>query len=470
MRPECNPKKLSFAPVGRRRVEAAFDGGRVTSDAGVLLLREVASKYRLFSRVAKCFRDHRDRSRIEHSVEQMVAQRVLGIACGYEDLEDHDLLRRDPVFALAAGARDLLGARRVHASDRGSALAGKSTLQRLEATPGDASAKARYSKIVYDQAAMECVFVDLFLDAFQAPPESIVLDVDSTDDPVHGMQEGRFFHGYYDQYIYLPLYIFCDGFLLVSKLRTADVDGASGTKEELERVVRHIRSRWPSVKITVRADSGFCRDEILSFCEQNQVDYVIGLSGNQRLLQTIEDDLATARAEHERTGKPCRVFRDLVYRTRDSWSAERRVVAKAERIDGKDNPRFVVTSLKTTQIDARTLYERLYCARGDMENRIKEQQLGLFADRTSSHTMRANQLRLWFSSFAYVLLHLLRHTALATTTLAKAQVGTLREKLLKLGARVVVSARRVVLSLSSSHPMQEVISAAVRFFQPRLGA
>jgi len=452
---------LHLAPSGRKKVQAAFTGGTIASDGGVLLLREVANKLKLFERMAACFRDHRRPERIEHTVESMLAQRVLGIACGYEDLEDHDILRRDPLFALAAGKRDLVGEGRIHAGDRGNALAGKSTLQRFEATPADAGSASRYKKVVYDARALERLFLDLFLEAHPTPPKEIVLDVDATDDPIHGGQEGAFFNGFYDGYCYLPIYIFCDGFLLAAALRTSDCDPGTAAGEDLARVIGAIRERWPTVRIIVRGDSGFCRDPLLSLFETSQVDYVVGLPRNSRLLENIEPALATARSRHEVTGKPEREFVDFSYKTMRSWSDERRVVGKAERVEGKDNPRFVVTSIAASELDPAALYETLYCARGDMENRIKEQQLGLFADRTSSHTMRANQLRLWLSSFAYVLLHELRRHALAKTKLAAAQVWTIRESLLKIGARVHLSVRRVYVALSSGHPMREVFTAAL---------
>jgi hypothetical protein len=335
-------------------------------------------------------------------------------------------------------------------------LAAKSTLNRLERTPADASAQSRYKKIVYDGGAIERVFVDAFLRAHQAPPEEIVLDLDATDDPLHGKQEGRFFHGYYRAYCYLPLYIFCGDFLLAAKLRCADADGAAGAVEEVERIVGQIRQRWPQVKITVRADSGFAREDLMVWCEGHGVDYVLGLARNARLEAQIKEELAQARAEQEATGGAARVFKDFSYRTLKSWSCTRRVVGKAEQLEGKANPRFVVTSLSTQKWEAARLYEKLYCARGEMENRIKEQQLDLFADRTSTATLRGNQLRLWLASLAYVLVNDLRRVGLAGTQLARAQAGTIRTRLFKLAGRITISARRVVVSLSEVFPLQEL--------------
>jgi hypothetical protein len=441
-------------------VEAAFDGGRQTSDAGLLLLREVAERTGLLRRFAACFTDYRRQDLIEHTVGELVSQRVLAQIQGYEDLNDHDTLRDDPLLALASGKRDLVGAERVRPRDRGHALAGKSTLNRLERTPAEPT--ARYHKIVYDGAAIASVFVDHFLDAHATPPERIVLDLDATDDPLHGQQEGRFFHGYYRQYCYLPLYIFCGEFLLWSELRRSDIDASAGSIEALERIVGRIRARWPEVEIWIRADSGFAREAIMAWCEAHQVHYVLGLSRNARLVRAIGGELAQVREEAQRTGEKARCFRDLRYRTKKSWSWERRVVAKAEQLGDKSNPRFVVTSLDEQTYPAKELYEKLYCARGDMENRIKEQQLGLFADRTSTATMRGNQLRLWIASMAYTLAQALRRIGLRGTTLATAQVSTIRVRLLKLSGLVRISVRRIHVALSSAFPLQDVFAQVLR--------
>jgi hypothetical protein len=463
---DCRSVQLEFQGLGKRRVEGGFDGGRVSSDAGVLLLREAEARLGWMARFSRCFVDHRRQERIEHPLETLVGQRVVGLALGYEDLNDHDELRDDALLALAAGQTDLVGARRRREQDRGHALAGKSTLNRLELTPAEATARTRYKKIVYQGAAIERQFVDCYLDAHEAePPERVVLDLDATDDPLHGHQEGRFFHGYYGGYCYLPLYIFCGAWLLAAKLRPSNGDAAAGATEELERIVGQIRERWPGVEIWIRADSGFARDAIMAWCEAHGVDYVLGLAKNARLRRAIGRTMAEAQAEHAATGAPARRYQELRYRTRKSWSRERRVVAKAEQLPGKANPRFVVTSLPTDRFAARELYEGIYCARGDMENRIKEQQLGLFADRTSTATMRANQLRLWFSAMAYTMLQAIRHYGLRGTELARAQVGTIRLRLLKIGAIVRLSTRRVAVSFSSAYPLQALFAGVLARLQ-----
>jgi len=459
---ECSAGQLEFQAFAGRRVEAAFNVGHQSSDAGVLLLREVAERTGLIRRFASYFTDHRRPERVEHTVEQLLGQRVFGQALGYEDLNDHDRLRDDALLALAVGKPDLLGAERRQARDRGHALAGRSTLNRLERT---APTPSRYHKLVYDRAAIEDGFVGHFLDAHPRPPSRIVLDLDATDDPLYGDQEGRFFHGYYRHYCYLPLYIFCGGFVLWSELRCSDIDGSAGSVEALERIVGQIRARWPEVEIWIRADSGFARESIMAWCEANGVEYVLGLARNARLVRAIGADLEAVRQQVERTGRSARRFRELRYRTKKSWSRERRVVAKAEHLRGKANPRFVVTSLSAERVRARVLYERTYCARGDMENRIKEQQLGMFADRTSTATMRANQLRLWIASLAYTLVHDLRRLALAGTRLARAQVGTIRTRLLKISGVVRISVRRVRIALASSFPLQAVFERALHNLQ-----
>ncbi|HUB14298.1 MAG TPA: IS1380 family transposase, partial [Acetobacteraceae bacterium] len=421
-----------------------FDGGAITSDAGALLLGQTDRAIRLIERFAACFTDRRTPELVEHPVKTLVMQRVFGIALGYEDLNDHDDIRRDPVLAVLAGK---LEAERSDCEP----LAGKSTLNRLELSRTEPT---RYHKIGHDPAAIERLFVDLFLDAGKKPPKQIILDPDATDDPVHGNQEGRFFHGYYDGYCYLPLYIFCGRHLLAAKLRPANIDAAAGTVEEIARVVAQIRRRWARTRILLRGASGFCRDALMAWCEANRVDYVFGLAGNDRLDQEVIPELISATFESIITGKPARCFKDFTYRTRDSWSRERRVVGKAEVTGDKANPRFVVTSLPRREIGARQLYEKVYCARGDMENRIKECQLDLFADRTSTATMPANQLRLWFASMAYVLLCALRRIGLAFTQFAEATCGTIRLKLLKLGALVRVSVRRIKIAMASACPWQ----------------
>jgi hypothetical protein len=468
MKTDCNPNQIEFEGMGRRQVVATFEGDHVTSDGGLLLLREVAERTGVLEKFAECFDDHRDPTRIEHTTLELISQRVLGIICGYEDLSDHATLRDDPLFAAAAGKKDIEGKSRRSAKDEGHALASPSTLNRLELTPSDADATARYRKIVYNDDAIADFFVQTFLDAHDKPPKSIVLDLDATDDPLHGKQEGRFFHGYYGHYCYLPLYIFCGDFLLCAKIRQADCDASAGAREEVERIVARIRERWPEVEIILRADSGFARDDLMNWAEKNDVDFVFGLAQNKRLKTIIADDMERVKSKHEDTGAPEREFCDFSYRTLNSWSCERRVVAKVEHLPDKANPRFVVTSLGMDRFDARALYEDFYCARGDMENRIKEQQLWLFADRTSAHTMRANQLRLYFASVAYVLLNLLRFFGLRDTEMARAQAGTIRTKLLKIGAVITVSVRRLVVKISRYSPVKDLFARILANLRERI--
>ena len=450
MQTECNADLFGFARVEGRSVVAAFDGGKITSDAGGLLLGAADQAVGLIDRFARCFRDSRSEELIEHTVATMVGQRIFGIALGYEDVVDHDELRHDPIMAVLAGK---LVARRKNCAP----VAGKSTLNRLELGTDKPTA---YHKIGHDRQAIEDLFVDLFLEAHQRPPRQIILDLDATDDPLHGHQEGRFFHGYYDGYCYLPLYIFCGRHLLVSKLRRADIDAAAGAVEETARIVTQIRARWPRVRILLRADAGFAREALMSWCEANRVDYLFGLARNERLVAAITSELAHAEEDSKATGKPSRRFREFPWMTRDSWSRERRVIAKAEWTGGGANPRFVVTSLSRAAGEPRRLYEEIYCARGDMENRIKECQLDLFADRTSAATMRANQLRLWFASMAYVLLCALRRIALKHTQFADATCGTIRLKLLKIGALVRTSVRRIKIAMASACPYQHEFALA----------
>lgn len=449
---QCNAEQLQFSCVERRRVVAAFDGGTVSSDAGALLLGRTDEAIGLIDRLARCFVDERKPELIEHSVRTLIGQRVFGMALGYEDLNDHDSLRHDAVFGTLLG--------KLEAKRRSScaALAGKSTLNRLELHEREGA--SRYHKIRPQADAIERLWVDLYLDAHAQAPAEIILDLDATDDPLHGHQEGRFFHGYYDGYCYLPLYIFAGEHLLCAKLRRANIDGAAGATEEIERIVAQIRERWSGVKIILRADSGFCREPLMQWCEKTGVDYVFGLARNSRLVRSIGAELRQAKAESRQTQRPARRFKELVYRTRKSWCRARRVVAKAEQTGDKANPRFIVTSLSIRRWPARTLYEDMYCARGECENRIKEAQLDLFADRLSAATFRANQLRLWLASAAYVLMHALRRVGLAGTALAKACANTIRLKLLKIGAVVTVSVRRVKLAMSQACPNQDEFIAA----------
>jgi hypothetical protein len=343
-------------------VVADFAGGRISSDGGLLLLREVAQRTGLLERFARCFRDYRDPRLIEHQVGELVAQRVLALAQGYEDLNDHDALRDDPLLALAVGKPDLTGAQRVRGRDRGHALAGKSTLNRLERTPDQLKPQERYSKIVYDAAAIEVLFTEDFISTQPRPPAELVLDLDATDDPLHGQQEGRFFHGYYGCYCYLPLYVFCGDFLLCAKLRQSDRDGSAGALEEVKRIVGQLRAAWPGVGLTLRADSAFAREELMQWGGEHQVDYIFGLARNSRLETEVRGELATAEAQSRASGKPVRVFKDFTYQTRESWSRARRVVGKAEYLTDKANPRFVVTSYATARM-ARRRYTKNCIAR-----------------------------------------------------------------------------------------------------------
>jgi len=424
------------------------------------LLRPVEQRTGILRQFAACFRDYRRADLVEHSVSELVRQRVYGIALGYEDLNDHDQLRQDPLLALLSGKRDVEGEHRRREQDRGKAGAGKSTLNRLELTPADAKAEARYKKIVMDEAAVDGLLVDLYIQAQTRQPKRIVVDLDATDDPVHGEQEGRFFHGYYGCYCYLPLYLFIDEHLVCARLRSSNIDAAAGSLEEVQRIVKRLRFTWPEVKIILRADSGFCRDDLMSWCEKNRVGYVFGLAKNERLTRKLSKLMKEAQEQWKKTGKPARRFLDFRYRTRKSWKRGRRVVGKAEYLDKGANPRFVVTSLGIEEMEARSLYEDFYCARGDMENRIKEQQLDLFADRTSTHALHSNQIRLYLSSLAYCVLAALRRLALAGTDMAQAQCGTIRLRLLKIGAQVRITARKIWISMAAGHPAAAVFAAA----------
>jgi hypothetical protein len=427
-------------------VEAGFTAGQVSSDGGSLLLREVERRIGLIDRLAACFVDRRKQDRVEHPLSEMLAQRIFGLALGYEDLNDHEQLRHDPLMAVLSGKRAL-----------DEPLAGKSTLNRLE-LPGGAT---RYHKIDYEPEKIDALLCDLFLESHAAPPERIVLDLDATDIPLYGHQPERFFHGYYDSYCYLPLYIFAGDQLLCARLRPANRDAAKGALDEVQRIVAQLRARWPEVRIVLRADSGFCREELMAWCEAQKikVDYLFGLARNRRLQKIIGKQMHEARMEHERTGKAARVFTEFAYKTRKSWTQARRVVAKAESLDKGENPRFVVTSLDAETWPAKDLYEKFYCARGEMENRIKE-QMCLFAYRLSTEEMKGNQLRLYLSGLAYTLVEALRRLALNGTEWSQAQVDTIRRKLFKIGAVVRVSARRVWLQMSSAYPWKEVYERA----------
>jgi hypothetical protein len=441
---ECNQEVFSFAAHFSRRVEAGFTAGQVTSDGGALLLRQADRKINLLARLAACFSDGRSPWFITHQLPEMLAQRIYGLALGYEDLNDHEQLRSDPLLALLSGKREL-----------DEPLAGKSTLNRLELI----GRTGRYHKIGYSAEAIDRLLGDLYIESHAAMPAEIVLDLDATDIPLYGHQPERFFHGYYNNYCYLPLYIFAGDQLLCARLRPANQDAAAGAVEEVRRIVAQLRARWPKVKIVLRADSGFCREELMAWCEHNHVDYAFGLARNQRLGRIIGAQMQQARMLHQSSGKAARIFTEFQYQTRKSWSRARRVVAKAEFLDKGQNPRFVVTSLSADEWAAQQLYEKFYCARGEMENRIKE-QMCLFADRLSIDEMPGNQLRLYFSALAYTLMEALRRLALKGTEWAQAQVSTIRLKLFKIGALVHISVRRVVLEMSSAYPWKDIYAAA----------
>jgi hypothetical protein len=453
--------------LGGRELVWRFDGGDITSDGGVLLLKKLEENTRIVRRFAACFTDYRSPKQIEHPLLDLIMQRLFGLALGYEDLNDHDELRSDPMLAVALGKDDVKGEQRRRAQDRGKALAGKSTLNRLELTAPDYegslrqknSDKPETKKIVVDPESIDALLVDLFLEAHAQAPDRIVLDLDATDDILYGHQEGRFYHGYYHDYCYLPLYIFCGEHLLCARLRPSNIDASADSVEELEPVVARIRQCWPGVKILLRGDAGFCREKLMAWCERQDLDYIFGLAQNPRLKKLIEAQMAQAEKQYQETKAPARVFTEFFYSTKDTWSCERRVIAKAEHLDKGANPRFVVTSLSAEQMAAQELYEKGYCARGDCpENRIKEQQLDLFADRTSTGKMWSNQLRLYFSSLAYVLLQTLRRMGLAGTELEKAQCGTIRLKLLKIGAQVRVTVRKIWISLAGGYPYAAVFA------------
>lgn len=462
----CNSQPLAFQPLATRKVVANFAGGRLSSDGGALLLGETEKLTGIINRFSKCFTDHRDPDLIEHSLENLLRQRIFGLCLGYEDLNDHDRLRGDALLATAVGHRSPCGEERVRQRDKGYALAGKSTLNRLELTPADATKKSRYKKIVANPNDISHFFVNEFVDANkESPPKRMVLDFDPSDIELYGQQEGRFYHGHYHHYCYLPMYVFCGEYPLMATLRKADIDGAAGTVEALEWLIPALRHHWPDTEYVIRGDGGFARESIFKWCEANDVRYIIGLPKNRRLKDLVADELAEAEALLKETGEPARVFKDLAYQTQKTWSRSRRVVAKCEQIPGKANPRFVVTDYNSGVYDAKTLYEQEYCARGEMENRIKEQQLDLFGTRTSSGSMRANQLRVWLSLVAHCLMVELRRTGLAGTKLASAQSATIRTRLLKVAARVRVSVRRVFVEFSSVFPLQDVMRTAVAQLQ-----
>lgn len=483
---DCIPEQFKFEREKSRPVVVNFKGGTVTSDAGLSLIAELDLKRKITSRLAECFKDYRDANRVEHSICGLIAQRVYGLIMGYEDLNDHDELRHDLMFALTVG-------KTIGSENEPALLAGKSTLNRIEHCPETLEKKtdSRYHRIGHDVEAIERLLVEIFLESYSKPPRYIILDLDVTDDLVHGNQEQAFFNTYYGGYCYAPLYIFCGKHLLAAKLRPSNVDPAEGALEELQRVIKQIRQRWGNVCILVRGDSAYSREEIMSWCEsQSGVDYVFGLAKNSRLIKMTVQTQNRAKQEYSQKLETVVSFletlftpddelkqqatelvdssiwyRTLAYQTAQSWSRNRRVVSKVEYGPQGSNIRFVVTSLPTDKVPPGELYRHKYCPRGEMENRFKEQQLALFSDRTSTHTFAGNQLRLWFSSIAYALMNAFRDQCLATTELQNAQVGTIRTKLLKLGALITVSTRRVLIAISSSCPYKQIFAAAYRCLQ-----
>lgn len=478
MKTLCTSGSLQFQAHGRQNVVGDFCGSRVSSDGGALILREVDSLLGICKEAAGCFADHRNPSLIEHDLEVMVRQRAFGLCLGYEDLNDHDFLQGDSLLALACGRRDIHGLDRVREADKGKALASSSTLNRLElAVPENGSNEPcidRYHKIAFDPNSGQRLFTTLFARGFDKPPRQIILDVDATDDAIHGKQEGRFFHGYYNNYCYLPLYIFAGDHLLWAQLRTANQDGANGTVEAISSIITTLREShgWTHTQFILRGDSGFCRDDIMTWCEQNQVDYILGIGRNDRLCGEMAYFAGEAHRHLEMTGEPITLFHAFAYQTRNSWSRTRLVIGKAEALPShkpggevKDNQRFIVTTL--TKDDPESLYRQRYCPRGDMENRIKEQQLNLFADRTSTAFFWSNQIRLWFSSIAYCLMQALRERALKGTKLAKAQCGTIRNVILKVGAFLQSSTRRIIIHFSGNHPGGPIIEKALDALRTR---
>lgn len=470
MKTECIAEQLEFQGIGARCVVADFAAGHVTSDAGALLLREYDARRRIIQRLAECFEDYRDPERTEFGVAGLLAQRVIAIALGYEDVNDHDTLRNDPLLAVCAGREDVEGAQRRRERDKGSPLAGKSTLNRLEVCAERGGETKRYHRLTADFEKIDALLVELFLESFAAAPAEIILDFDTTDALLHGLQEERFFHGYYDAWCYTPLYVFCGDILVAVEMLSAHNSAVVPAHFVLRRLIAQIRARFPRVRVIVRGDSGFGDDLLMCLCEREGLDYVFGLQGNARLDRRIQDEKALARRLCQETGRPARVFCEFAYKPVKTWDRERRVVAKAEHLPDGPNPRFVVTSLGADEYDPRALYEGLYCARGNMENRIKEQQLDLFADRCSTHWIRSNTLRLYEHAFAYVLVSGLRREALAGTPMEKSTCASIRLRLFKIGALVRVSVRRVCVHMSSAHPWQDVFQkafAAMRTPPPR---
>ena len=457
----CRQKVFQFQGLNSRKVTVDFKGGYLSSEGGALILREMERRHRILRKLSRCFVDLRNQGFVEHRPEELLAQRINGIILGYEDINDHDRLRLDPVHALLAGKTDITGEKRIRKADRGKALAAHATLNRLEL--GACGGDGRYYKILANAESIEALLISEGLKAIPPQSKEIVLDFDATDDPLHGQQEGAYFHGYYKSYCYMPLYCFCDNIPLWAQLRDCKRDGSDGTEEALAKIVPEVRRRFgKKMRIIVRADSGFARDAIMNFCEKEKLYYCFGLAKNPTLKELMKNTFEEMLQEIEagQSALPYRQFIEFGYRTTKSWSRFRRVVGKAEMLAKGKNPRFVVTNLPAEgfagdapeRFAARRLYEQFYCARGDMENRIKEQQLDLFADRTSTHFKASNQLRLWFSSFAHLILSRLQAEVLKGTQWARATIGQIRLKLFKIAARVRISCRRIHFELASSYP------------------
>ena len=477
---DSTPKQLNFGSLKGRKVIADFTGGRITSDAGIVLMSELDKKLKITAKFAECFRDYRAASYVDYPVHQLLAQRVYGIILGYEDVNDHDKLRYDPALAIALEKLNFL-----NSTER--ILAGKSTINRLEYCPETIinQEKSRYHKIEHSPKEIERAFVEIFLESYKKPPRQIVLDMDVTDDQVHGNQEGAFFNPYYKGVCYAPLYIFCGHHLLVAKLRSSNVDPAAGALEELQRVIGLIRQKWQDTHIIIRGDSAYSREDIMAWCEdQKEVDYVLAMATNSQLKLRASDIIEKAKIDYQQRLEPVTKlmetlfsldeeleeanklvpeatwYRSLCYKTQESWSHSRRVVTKVSHGSKGSKMRHVVTSLPASKIPPSLLYTDKYCPRGEMENRIKEQQLDLFADRTSTQTFDSNQLRLWLSSMAYVLGQAFRQHCLSKTSFAKATVGTIRLSLLKLGARITISCRRILIAIATACPYQDILAIA----------
>lgn len=443
--------KIAGTLKNNKNIVTDFNGGKITSNAGMLLLAAADKKFRTIEKMAACFTDHRKSQRVEHPVLDMLRQRIYSICCGHEDLNDHDDLCGDPAFAAALQKPDISGKNRKHQRYRGKPLASKCSLNRLELSDPEGHGNDRYKRICADFEKLETLPMELFIERMTTEPSKLIIDFDATDFILHGNQEGKFFHGYYDNYCYLPLYAFIGKHLVLAKLRPSNIDAAKGTTEALEWMVPMIREKFPNTRIILRGDSGFCREKIMSWCEENGVEYILGLAKNSRLIAISQWSLELAAIVCEMTGERQRIFSEFYYSTKDSWSRERRVIAKAEHTQKGSNPRFIVTNCAEQDRECSQIYDFIYCARGEMENRIHE-QMSLFADRSSSSKFHANQLRMWFSAFAYILLNDIREVGLKNTMKSNYHCSTIALKFLKIGALVRESTRRVLISMSSSYP------------------